>query len=164
VVEQWKVLHGDTTTVSAAVEVLAHATEGDVTIPAVAGATVCAAVLDALRSSSPPLRLDSLMRTGPYGDYRRYPNLGLSRLWAARGDSARALAASRRRWMFLTATSVPFLSTYLREECRLAAAAGDRDGGTRACRHYLFLRSAPDPALIPQRDSVRAELSRLESR
>jgi tetratricopeptide (TPR) repeat protein len=156
VVEQWKVLHGDTTTVSAALEMLARSTEADV--------MVCASVLEALRAPSAPLKLDSLMRTGPYGDFRKYPNLALARLWAARGDTSRALAASRRRWLFLTLTSVPFLSTYLREECRLAAAIGDQEDGPPACRHYLFLRSDPDPALVPQRDSVRSELARLEGR
>jgi hypothetical protein len=164
VVEQWKVLHGDTTTTPAAVEMLARASEENVSIAAVAGATLCATVLEALRTPSAPLRLDSLMRTGPANDYGRYENLVLARLLAARGDSARAFAASRRRRLFLPLNSVRFLTAYLREECRLAGAVGAREGGSRACRHYLFLRSDPDPALIPQRDSVRSELARLEGR
>jgi hypothetical protein len=38
---------------------------------------------------------------------------------------------------------------------------GDTEGAMRAYRHYLALRSDPEPALLGQADSVRAELGRL---
>ena len=53
------------------------------------------------------------------------------------------------------------LTPRLREMGRLAALAGDREAAVRAYRHYLAIRTDPDPALIPQRDSVRAELAAL---
>jgi hypothetical protein len=40
--------------------------------------------------------------------------------------------------------------------------AGERDAAVRAYRHHLAIRRDPEPALIPQRDSVRAELAALE--
>ena len=54
------------------------------------------------------------------------------------------------------------LSTQLREEGRLAARLGDRTGAIRAYEHYLALRSNPEPVLLPQRDSIRAEVNRLK--
>jgi hypothetical protein len=54
------------------------------------------------------------------------------------------------------------LSTQLREEGRLAARLGDRAGAIRAYEHYLALRSNPEPALLPARDSIRAEVNRLK--
>jgi hypothetical protein len=55
-----------------------------------------------------------------------------------------------------------FLSTYLREEGRLAALTGDSAGAVGAYRHYLTLRAHPEPALQPGVEKVRAELARLE--
>jgi hypothetical protein len=52
--------------------------------------------------------------------------------------------------------------TQLREEGRLAALAGDREGAIRAYRHYLALRSEPEPAVRDQVAAVRGELRRLE--
>jgi hypothetical protein len=49
----------------------------------------------------------------------------------------------------------------LRLEGQLAAEAGDREGAMRAYQNYLLLRPNPDPPLIPQRDSVKAELAAL---
>jgi serine/threonine-protein kinase len=87
-------------------------------------------------------------------------NLLLARLWEREGDLPRALGAVRRRaGGFLIAPM--FLSTFVREEGRLAGLSGDTAGAIRAYRHYLVLRSDPDRALRPQRDSVRAELERL---
>ncbi len=84
-------------------------------------------------------------------------NLVAARLHEARGDVPGALARIRRRagWTML-------LSTQLREEGRLAALVGDREGAVRAYRHYLALRSAPEPSLLEEVDRTRAELARLE--
>ena len=53
-------------------------------------------------------------------------------------------------------------STFLREEGRLAAKLGDREAAIRAYRHYLMLRSDPEPEIRPEVERVRAELARLE--
>jgi len=50
----------------------------------------------------------------------------------------------------------------LREEGRWAAMAGDTAAAIKALREYLIYRDHPEPVLIPQRDSVRAELAALE--
>jgi hypothetical protein len=85
-------------------------------------------------------------------------NLVASRLHEAQGDLAGALKAVRRGGEWWN----PFLSTQLREQGRLAALVGDRAGAIRAYRWYLALRTAPEPALRPEVDRVRAELLRLE--
>jgi len=87
-------------------------------------------------------------------------NLMAARLRAAHGDNAGALASLRRRGE--PGDQKILLSASLRDEGRLAALTGDTAGAIRAYRHYLVLRSAPEPSLAKQRDSVRAELSRLE--
>ena len=58
--------------------------------------------------------------------------------------------------------SNPYLAAQLREEGRLAALTGDREGAIRAYRHYLALRNDPEPAVAAQVAAVRAELRRLE--
>ncbi|HEU5171168.1 MAG TPA: hypothetical protein VFU46_11555, partial [Gemmatimonadales bacterium] len=89
-------------------------------------------------------------------------NMVLARLYETRGDLAGALARIRRRPLAYDA-GVWYLSTGLREEGRLAALAGDRAEAVRAYRHYLALRSNPEPELQPGVERVRAELERLES-
>jgi hypothetical protein len=86
-------------------------------------------------------------------------NLVSARMHEATGDPRGALAAVRRgRWLF----PPEYLSTYLREEGRLATLTGDREGAISAYRHYLRLRSDPEPAIKPQVAAVRAELAKLE--
>ena len=53
----------------------------------------------------------------------------------------------------------PFLSSFLREEGRLAALTGDRAGAIRAYRHYLMFRYDPEPSVRPEVDRVRRELA-----
>jgi serine/threonine-protein kinase len=86
-------------------------------------------------------------------------NLSVAYLREAHGDLEGALAAVRRRAYHFD--NVDYLSTMLREEGRLAALVGDREGAIRAYRHYLALRSDPEPGLVPQVERVRAELARL---
>ncbi len=134
---------------------------------------LCAAVLEAqlaVALGRPDLReqarqLDSLVR-GPSTTswILAAANLSASRLWSALGEPERALAAVRRRAYLTDLNETRVLvaqSTFFREEGRLAAAAGDRIGAIRAFERYLALRADPEPALIPQRDSVRSELALL---
>jgi serine/threonine-protein kinase len=105
-------------------------------------------------------RLDSLMRTGPGGGIQDIGNLTLARLKEKHGDVRGALAAVRRRDYFLSRPT--YLSTFLREEGRLAALAGDRESAIEAYRHYLTLRANPAPEFKRDVENVRAELERLE--
>ena len=84
----------------------------------------------------------------------------LARLKERRGDVRGALAAVRRRETFLTRPL--YLSTFLREEGRLAALAGENDAAIEAYRHYLTLRAAPEPPLRSEVEYVRDELGKLE--
>ena len=88
--------------------------------------------------------------------------LELSRLYEQEGDYQRALETVRRR-VFGWSSDAAFLSSLLREEGRLAALAGDREAAIAAYRHYLTLRSDPEPVLADQVDGIRAELARLEA-
>jgi serine/threonine-protein kinase len=171
---QWRLARGEAGTVQHAVRALRAASvagEPDVVDPATPR---CAALLDAMlavHERRPDARaavdrLDALLlREGeffgstPVDVYAS--NLVLARLRVALGDVSGALAATRRRSYQAFYGSI-FLSTYLREEARLAARVGDRAGAIRAYRHYLLLRANPEPALRPDAGRVRAELARLE--
>ena len=129
-------------------------------------------------------RLDSLMRSGPGGSrngppvsftlspayvrstvgispvgFEDFANLEVARLRERQGDRRAALAAVRRRPYAYHLTD--YLAPHLREEGRLAALTGDRAGAIAAYRHYLALRSNPEPALRPEVQAVRAELAKL---
>jgi|GEM_PF-1655473 serine/threonine-protein kinase len=174
VLEQWRLAHANVRTTPQAVRVLRAAAAGDP--DAVDPATrQCAALLDAMlavHGRRPDARaavdtLDALLlRDGgyfgspPFDAHAR--NLVLARLRAELGDARGGLAAARRR-PYQTQFGSFFLSSYLREEGRLAALAGDRAGAVRAYRHYLLLRAAPEPALRAEAERVRAELARIES-
>jgi hypothetical protein len=82
----------------------------------------------------------------------------VARLLEAQGNLPGALAAVRRRAYGLAPL---YLSTYVREDGRLAARVGDTAGAIRSYQHYLALRSDPEPALKPETEQVRAELGRL---
>jgi tetratricopeptide (TPR) repeat protein len=107
--------------------------------------------------------LDSMLREGPVraGGLLYAGNLIAARLWEKAGNQARALAAVRRQTHFNGPR--PYQSTTLREEGRLAAATGDRDGAIRAYRKYLALRSNAEPSLKAHLDGVRREMQKLES-
>jgi hypothetical protein len=86
----------------------------------------------------------------------------LAKIWESRGDLRRARAALRLHNNGLTFNWGEV--TEAREEGRLAAIAGDTAAAIRAYRHYLVMRREAEPPMIPQRDSVTAELARLERR
>jgi hypothetical protein len=165
--EQWRLAHGQLGSARRTIAQLRSAPQDN------AGMTMrrqgCAILLDALLAAaeqgpdagSKLARLDSLMRTGPPYRGTNLPwNLVIARLSEARGDRAGALAATRRR-LYNVAEPL-YLSSYLREEGRLAELTGDREGAIRAYRHYLALRSDPEPALRGQVEQVRARLNALE--
>jgi eukaryotic-like serine/threonine-protein kinase len=103
-------------------------------------------------------RLDSLARSG--AQITLGVNLSAATLNESNRDYAKALAAVRRRgrWPLMPYT---YMSTFVREEGRLAALTGDTAGAIRAYRHYLALRSDPEPSRRADADSARAALQRL---
>jgi hypothetical protein len=167
-VELWRAGHDDTRTLTSSVARLRHAAASSTEMPLTGFAHSCATLLDAVaaahagRTDAPVAlaRLDSLLKTGPGGFVQDAGNLILARLKERRGDVRGALAAVRRRETFLTRPL--YLSTFLREEGRLAALAGENDAAIEAYRHYLTLRAAPEPPLRSEVDYVRDELGKLE--
>lgn len=105
-------------------------------------------------------RLDSLLTYGPwvYALVRQPAILALAEANERRGDAGLALATIRRRdldrWNRL-------ITTWLREEGRLAAMAGDTAAAIRAYQSYLALRDMPEPFLAAEVNRVRQELTRL---
>lgn len=136
---------------------------------------ICSALLDASRASAlalPDARhnvrtADSLARTFIIEvccvDATSDANLLLARLWEQQGDLARALGAARRRACPF-GTCPRYLSSFLREEGRLAALTGDTAGAVRAYRHYLALRPNPASSVRPAVEQVRRELAEVQSR
>lgn len=84
-------------------------------------------------------------------------NLTAARLYEKRGDRRRALEIVRRQSSWNV-----YLSTQLREEARLAAFTGDREGAISAYGRYLALRSDAEPRLKPDVERVRRELDQLK--
>jgi len=157
VLEQWRLWHRQRAAAGATVARLRSASK----------TALCAALLAALRAvldqeaAAGPLvdRLDSLLRQGPVVEDLEQADLVLARLRERQGKLADALVATRRRP--LSPGGELYLSTYLKEQGRLAALTGHRAEATRAYRHYLILRSAPEPASAADVARVRAELARL---
>jgi tetratricopeptide (TPR) repeat protein len=169
----WRGWHGDFDAVQRAMERLGLAATPRDAFVDVVTATLCRATLDALlavRTRRPDAaatlaRLDSLGRWDARPGFAvHWEYLVLARLLAERGELARALEVVSRRDYNGMLPLPTFLTASLREECRLAALLAERDIGLKACRWYLALVTDPEPALIPQRDSVRAELARLEGK
>lgn len=180
VVEQWRVWVGETASAQRAIERLSSAAapaDGRVNVEEV---HLCATALTALRAVRGKLpgdaaavaALDSAIWAGeniaPLNTGSRVHNnrarltMLLTRLHEIRGDTPGALRAVRKRMQFFSYPHSELLAASLREEGRLAALAGDRAGAIKAYRWYLTLVTDPEPALVPRRDHVRAELARLE--
>ena len=105
-----------------------------------------------------PAYVRSTVGISPVG-FEDFANLEVARLRERQGNPRAALGAVRRRSYSYHLTD--YLAAHLREEGRLAALTGDTAGGIRAYRHYLALRSDPEPALRPAVEAVRAEVVRL---
>ena len=166
--EQWRLAHGDLSSVGRTITFLSSSDPKLDQSPTRASNYACATLLSAwnavaTRGPDAPrkvARLDSLLRSGVSSSVLlQQGSLVLARLYEAQGDLPLAAQAIKRRVFGL---GVPaFLSTYLREEGRLAALTGDREGAIRAYQHYLLLRENPEPPLLAQADQVRKELGRL---
>jgi tetratricopeptide (TPR) repeat protein len=133
---------------------------------------ICAAVLEAQRSAGDDPtarhaareRLEALLAMGRHSGsvwdgHTEYAHLALARLHEAAGDPAAALRALQRRTHYLGWQ--PYLASQLREEGRLAALTGDREGAIRAYEHYLAFRTDPEPALRAEVERVRRKLAAL---
>jgi tRNA A-37 threonylcarbamoyl transferase component Bud32/tetratricopeptide (TPR) repeat protein/TolB-like protein len=168
-VERWRVAHGELATSDRAIARLRSPVPpsrdvADSSRTAEFG-TLCADVLDATvatlehRPDAGLLvsHLEDRLRTVPPG-WTDGDNLAVARLLEAHGNVAGALAAVRRRRFDLVPV---FLSTYLREEGRLAALAGDTTGSIAAYRRFLTLQAHPEPSRAAGVERVRSELSRL---
>lgn len=107
----------------------------------------------ALRALVDSMALDGCCALPPF------VNFALADAYEQSGDEVGALRVIRRGVGY---NPPRMLSIQLREEGRLAARLGDRTGAIRAYEHYLALRSNPEPTLLAQRDSVRAEVNRLK--
>ncbi|HEX6309519.1 MAG TPA: protein kinase [Longimicrobiales bacterium] len=165
VLEQWLALHGAT---------MPARRDHEPDPSASSALAVCEAVADALREVSASraagratARLDSLLADGPFdlplGDGSiEYANSALARVYEIAGDPDRALTAIGRRVFFLGWQSGTAAS--LREEARLAEAAGDTSRALRATEHYLALRFDPEPALRGEVAAMRERRVRLSGR
>jgi serine/threonine-protein kinase len=167
--EQWRLAQGDLKQVDRTISELQRPDTVHGGRDTRALAAFCSRMLDAwqavLRRSPDAGRkvtsLDSAARSGPsrWLNHFQQANLLLARLYETEGDLPRALDALRRRHFGL---GIPlYLSSYLREEGRLAAVTGDRAGAIAAYRHYLALRDDPEPSIKPRVDEVRKELAKL---
>jgi eukaryotic-like serine/threonine-protein kinase len=122
-----------------------------------------AQVAATLRSADAPERLrqlDSALADPVWVPWASYGNLIAARLHEDRGEIPAALAAVRRRAVGMVVP--PHYVKYLREEGRLAALTGDRQGAIRAYRHYLALRGEAESGLQPEVRRVREELEAVE--
>ncbi|HSG81233.1 MAG TPA: hypothetical protein VLC48_03210 [Gemmatimonadota bacterium] len=173
--EQWRLWHGERSSASATIARLRSSTTSIDTTTATATSlasyvNTCATLLgaiDATLSSTPDAgrrvtQLDSLLRQLPPAIYfpdrlDRSGHLALAQLFESLGDLGAAYKALQRREFFVSR----YLADYMREEGRLAALLGDREAAIRAYRHYLALRSDPEPALADEVELVRAELASL---
>jgi hypothetical protein len=172
VLEQWRLSQNDQRSARRTISFLNDG-RSRLPRPEAARAHACTALLEAMLASAEQQadvlrlldRLDSLHMAA-------LPNLINEAVWfcagnvvSARlrrthGDLTGALAAIRRRGE--PGDQKILLSTYLREEARIAMLAADTVGAIRAYRHLLTLWSDPEPSRIPQRDSLRSELALLE--
>ncbi|MFN8668720.1 MAG: serine/threonine-protein kinase [Gemmatimonadaceae bacterium] len=149
VVGLWQLSTGDLAGLSASlVQLRAGAAGRDSAVVHGADARFCTLMLEAMRAvrqssaQAPALvaQLDTAVQQGPYIFGTDFGNLVVARLLEQQGDVAGALRAVRRRPYDWDTVSL-YLTTYLREESRLAAQAGDQAGARRANERYLALRA-----------------------
>ena len=130
---------------------------------------LCLSAIDALDMTQRRLpdaqrqiaRLDSILSSGPYVFGNDWANLALARAYETSGDQAGALRAVGRR-QYDWDTGPLYLSTYLREEGRLAAATGDAGRARLAYERYLALRAGADGGYQAKVDEVRRAVAALK--
>ncbi len=133
--------------------------------------TLCLAMLDAIvaNARSAPAaaaavaRRATMLAAAPYAFCRDVGNLVGARLYESRGVPALALRAVRRR-PYDWDTGPLYLTTYLREEGRLATRTGDSAGAIRAYERLLALRAGADAVYEPEAAAVRAQLDALQKK
>jgi hypothetical protein len=167
--EHWRLRHGQTATATQTVNALRAPQAGGDSARRLSVNNSCAVMIEAwqevlLKSPNAQralLAFDSLQLSGVPGSLSsyQYGNLLLARLFEATGDLPRALAAVRRRHYFLGPPL--YLSTFLKEEGRLAEALGDRAGAMRAYDHYLALRANHEASVDPEVRDVKTEFVKL---
>jgi hypothetical protein len=168
----WRLAHGDVRYADVAARrlrraVVAGLAEGD-SVELAQYAVLCAALLEATRATALGLpsarsaleRADTLVRI-LYVGQSLGANLVIARAAEAQGDLTFALRAVRRRAGGYGLLPMWYLSTFLREEGRLAALTGDTAGAIYAYKQYLALRPNPEPSAQSEIDHVRAELATL---
>jgi len=168
-VERWRLAHGQRKTTRRAIARLRSGAPPGLEPPGSTWVTdfgsLCADLLEASlatierqpNAAALAHRLDTRLRQMSPG-WNVPDNLVAAQLLEANGDVPGALAAVRRRRFDLVPS---FLATYLREEGRLAALAGDTSGAIVAYRHYLTLQAHPEPVVAPRVAEARAALDRL---
>lgn len=105
--------------------------------------------------------LDTAAANGVLWPYSQVGRVVVTRAWERLGVLGRALLFARQGSVGFPDFSVAMRR---RQEARLAAATGDTVSAIRVYHEYLEQRRDPEPVLIPQRDSVQAELNRLLGR
>lgn len=169
VLEQWRVWRGDFSQVATTVRMLSRGEATRYTAPVLPASRSCALVVEAIaaglrdapRAEDALDRAERLALVGPTaGDLRHYATLALARVRERRGQLDRAAELVRRR---STARGWPrYLASYLDMEARLAGQAGDTAAVRSALRHYLALRTRPEPPAQGVVDSLRVVLRRIE--
>ncbi len=171
----WRLTRGDTT---GSRELLARLRAGPgLTVPAGVAPPIDLISLTALEALAADRRgessaaalagaLDSLLLQADYTDFSAgrlaFASLTAGRLLEKYRGPAAGLAAVRRRSTWWT-NEMPYLAAQLREEGRLAALSGEKEEAIEAYRHYLALRTSPEPSVAAEVEEVRKELAQLSS-
>ncbi|HVF38560.1 MAG TPA: hypothetical protein VM939_01585, partial [Gemmatimonadaceae bacterium] len=108
-------------------------------------------------------RLDRLSRMGYDDFFVAGLHIELARMYEQGGNRAKALEVLGRR-VYHWSDGRVLLTTYLREEGRLAAEVGDKERAAKALRHFIALREGADDRYRPQTERMRALLAQVENR
>lgn len=167
--EQWRLWNGETSRAAATLEALSAVPVDTLNWSHLAVGfcgliveTIHAHVIGRADADSLLARLDSAAATEPAATSQfivAMANRVVSRILEERGDIPGALRAARRQYDF--GRTLPFLAPRLLDQARLAELMGDRNAAIRALRHYIILRSDPEPSRLPDLERARAELARL---
>ena len=170
IIEQWRVWHGMMQGATPVIATLRSSPLPRVVVPLSPNQVACGDILDAMVSvlTQQPdafravVRLDSLMLGGPaVSDAGTYAHIVVARLYERLGEPRRALEAIRNRTYMVGWPR--YLATARRQEGRLAALLGDREGAVNSYGRYLALRSRAETATREQDDLVRNSLANVRA-